>query len=427
MQLREDFLHYVWRFKQFDLQELKTTQGETIHIFDFGSYNTNGGADFINAKIKIGETIWAGNVEIHTLASEWYKHQHQNNPAYNNVILHVVWENDETIQRISGDEIPTFELKSRVSLKLKNSYLKLLHEQAWIPCANQIEQVSEFTKSNWLDRLLIERLEQKTSIIETALEHNQQNWEETFYQMIARNFGLKINVEPFERLAQSLPLITLAKHKNDLFQIEALLFGQAGFLKDNFEEAYPNRLKKEYEFLKHKYGLQPIPKTMWQFLRLRPPSFPTIRLAQFAVLIHQSLHLFSKILEAESPKAIESLLKVEVSGYWLSHYVLDKPSKTRKKSLGKSTIHLIIINTIVPFLFLYGQMKGEEVYKDKAFRLLESLPAEKNSIIDNWKNLNLKAENACQSQALLQLKKHYCDQKKCLHCGIGNAILKKEK
>ena len=424
MQLREDFLHYVWRYKQFDFQYLKTTSGENIEVFQFGMYNTDGGPDFKNARIQIDETIWAGNVEIHIKASDWLKHEHSKNPAYNNVILHVVFEADVVINNNVGQPIPTLELNGRIPLKLKNTYLKLLHEKAWIPCANQIESVSDFTKTIWLDRLLIERLQQKTTIIAEALELNNNDWETTFYQMIARSFGLKINVEPFERLAQTLPLITLAKHKNSLFQLEALLFGQSGLLEGDFNEDYPNRLKKEYKFLSHKHNLSPLPKTIWQFLRLRPPSFPTVRMAQFAALVHQSSHLFSKVLEAENIETIEKLFEVQISDYWLTHYVFDKESKKRKKSLGKSTIQLIIINTIIPALFLYGKSKGEEKYKDKALKFLEQLPAEKNKVIDNWQSLGFKADSAYQTQSLLQLKKHYCDKKNCLNCSIGNTIMK---
>lgn len=425
MELREDFLHYVWRFKQFDFKDLTTTSGEAIQLLHIGDYNTDGGPDFKNAKIQIGETTWAGNVEIHVKASDWLKHQHSANPAYNTVILHVVFEADTIIKNNSGQAIPTLELRKRIPLKLKNNYQKLLHEKAWIPCANQIESVSEVTKMMWLDRLLIERLEQKTEYFEVALKRNNQDWETTFYQMMARSFGLKINVEPFERVVQSLSLLTLAKHKNSLFQLEALLFGQSGFLNDDFEEKYPKRLKKEYQFLQHKYRLKPIPKTMWQFLRLRPPSFPTVRLALFATLVYQSSHLFSKVLAAEDIETIEKLLEVQVSDYWLTHYVFDKESKKRKKSLGKSTVQVIIINTVIPFLFLYGRLKAEEKYKDRALQLLESLPPEKNKIISQWNELGFKTENAHQTQSLLQLKKHYCDKQQCLNCAIGNAILRK--
>ena len=424
MQLPEDFLHYVWRYKKFDFQGLTTTVGENIEIFQFGTYNTDGGADFNNARIQIGETIWAGNVEIHIKASDWLKHEHSKNPAYNNVILHVVFEADIVINNNVGQPIPTLELNGRIPLKLKNTYLKLLNDKVWIPCASQVETVPDFTKMIWLDRLLIERLQQKTTIIAKALERNNNDWEMTFYQMIARSFGLKINVEPFERLAQTIPLITLAKHKNSIFQLEALLFGQSGLLEDDFNEDYPNRLKKEYQFLSHKHNLSPLPKTIWQFLRLRPPSFPTVRIAQFAALVHQSSHLFSKVLEAKDIKEIEKLFEVQISDYWLTHYVFDKESKKRKKSLGKATIQLIIINTIIPALFLYGQSKAEEKYKDRALKFLEQLPAEKNKVIENWLSLGFKADSAYQTQSLLQLKKHYCDQKRCLSCSIGNSVMK---
>ena len=424
MQLREDFLHYVWRFKQFDFQDLKTTSGESIEVFQFGDYNTDGGPDFTNARIQIDETIWAGNVEIHIKASDWLKHEHSKNSAYNNVILHVVFEADTIINNSVGQPIPTLELNGRIPLKLKNTYLKLLHEKAWTPCANQVEIVSDLTKTIWLDRLLIERLEQKTTIIAEALARNNNDWETTFYQMIARSFGLKINIEPFERLAQTIPLITLAKHKNSLFQLEALLFGQSGLLDSDFKEDYPNQLKKEYQFLSYKHNLSPISKTMWQFLRLRPPSFPTVRIAQFAALVHQSSHLFSKVLEAKDIKGLEALFEVQISDYWQTHYVFDKESKKRKKSLGKSTVQLIIINTIIPALFLYGQSKSEEKYKDRALKLLEQLPAEKNKVIDNWQSLGFEAKSAYQTQSLLQLKKHYCDKQRCLNCSIGNAIMK---
>jgi len=424
MQLREDFLHYVWRYKQFDFKDLKTTSGESIEVFQFGNYNTDGGPDFKNARIQLDKTIWAGNVEIHIKASDWLKHEHSKNPAYNNVILHVVFEADTIIKNQVGQPIPTLELNGRIPLKLKNTYLQLLHEKAWIPCISQIETVSDFTKTIWLDRLLIERLEQKTTIIAEALERNNNNWEITFYQMIARSFGLKINVEPFERLAQTLSLITLAKHKNSLFQLEALLFGQSGLLEGEFKEDYPNQLKKEYKFLSHKHNLSPLPKTIWQFLRLRPPSFPTVRISQFAALVHQSSHLFSKVLEAKNIKELEVLFEVQISDYWLTHYVFDKESKKRKKSLGKSTVQLIIINTIIPALFLYGQSKSEEKYKDIALKFLEQLPAEKNKVIENWKSLGFKTDSAYQTQSLLQLKKHYCDKKRCLSCSIGNSIMK---
>jgi len=276
----------------------------------------------------------------------------------------------------------------------------------------------------WLDRLLVERLEEKVIKIDKSLILNQNNWEETFYQFLARNFGVKVNAEPFEQLAKSIPLITLAKHKINLLQIEALLFGQAGFLDNDFTDDYPNKLKKEYLFLKKKYQLIPTKEESWKFMRLRPANFPSIRIAQFAALVFQSVHLFSKILAASSVKEIEHVFDLRLSSYWNTHYVFDKESTKRKKTLGKGTIHLIIINTIVPFLFLYGKKKANEDFTDKALRLLEEVKPEKNSIIKKWEELGMEPISAYQTQALLQLKNTHCKNKNCMNCAIGNAILK---
>ncbi len=422
--MKEDLLHFVWRTKRFDLSDLKTTEGEEIQIQSFGEHNSHAGPDFFNAKIKIGDTLWAGNVEMHLKSSDWNKHNHSDDRAYDNVILHVVLEEDEPIFRKSGERIPALELKKRISEKLSKTYLKLLHNEYWIPCQHHFFEVSEMKRNIWLDRLLVERLESKTDIIHQRLEQNKQHWEETFYQFLARNFGVKVNNDAFEQLARATPLIHLSKHKNDLFQIEAMLFGQAGMLEEEFGDDYPNRLKKEYHFLKKKYKLEPIDKVNWKFMRLRPANFPTIRIAQFAQLIFQSAHLFSKILEAENVEALEKLFKIEASDYWKTHYTFDNESEEKPKKLGKTAIHLFIINTIAPFLFVYGRQKAETAFQDKALALLESLKPEKNSIIDGWKNLGVKPESAAQTQALLQLKNQYCNQKRCLECSVGATILK---
>lgn len=358
MKIREDFLHYLWRMQLFNLEDLATTTDIPIQILSFGELNTNAGPDFLNAKIKIGETIWVGNVEMHVKASEWLKHKHQDDDAYNNVILHVVYDNDKTIQRKTGEPIDTLELRKRIPANIIGQYIRLMNNEAWIPCQYHFPKIPDITKSLWIDRLMIERLEGRVKILEKELIDNGNNWEVTFYHRLARNFGSKINTEPFEVLAKTTPLLTLAKHKNSLFQLEALIFGQAGFLQADFEEEYPNALKKEYEFLQKKYSLFPLMPAIWRFMRLRPANFPTVRLAQFAALIHQSTHLFSKILEAETIEAVRQLFEnIEVSEYWLTHYKFDKASKKRTKKLGKSTIDLFIINTIVPFLFYYGREK----------------------------------------------------------------------
>lgn len=421
--MKEELLHYVWRTKRFDWNHLHTTQGEPIQILHFGDYNTHAGPDFLNARIRIGETTWAGNVEMHLCASEWLRHGHASDKAYENVILHVVLEEDVPIARASGERIPCLEMKTLIAPKLSAKYLELLHSEYWIPCQAQFAQVSEMTRTLWLERLLVERLEQKTAIIAEVLAQNQQHWEETFYQLLARNFGVQVNTEPFELLAKSTPLLLLAKHKNSLMQIEALLFGQAGLLENEFKEDYPKQLKKEYAFLQKKYGLTPIRGESWKFGRLRPASFPTVRIAQFATLIFQSSHLFSKMVVATNVEEIENMLELKLSNYWLTHYRFDKTSQKHVKKLGKNTIHLIIINTIAPFLFLYGKWKQEDHYKDRAFALLEQVPPEANQVIEHWKTLGVEPTSAYQTQALLQLKKHYCDAKKCLNCAIGNAIL----
>jgi len=422
--MREDFLHYLWRMKRLDFANLQTTQGEPIHILHFGRHNTHAGPDFLEARIQIGDTQWAGNVEMHLQASEWLQHQHQKDKAYNNVILHVVLEEDQAIHRTSGERIPCLEVKKRIPPKLSKTYQQLQHSAYWIPCQHHFHSVSGLTKNMWLDRLLVERLEQKTVYIAERLQQNTNNWETTFYQILARNFGVKVNADPFELLAKNTPSSLFAKHKTNLFQIEALLFGQAGLLEKDFEDAYPQALKKEYLFLKGKYSLSPIRSESWRFLRMRPANFPTIRLAQFATLIYQSSHLLSKILEIKILKDIEKLFEISLSDYWLTHYVFDKETPKRKKTLGKSTIHLLVINTIAPFLFLYGSQKGIEDYKDLALQLLESIPPEKNSIIRQWEGLGMQPESAYQTQALLQLKNEYCSSHRCLECSIGGAILK---
>lgn len=421
--MKEDFLYYLWRTKRFDLSDLKTTTDEAVTILQTGELNRDSGPDFLNARIQIGETLWAGNVEMHIKSSDWTLHRHHDDPAYDNVVLHVVIEEDQPVIRKNGERIPCLEMQKRIPPKLAANYRKLLQNSYWIPCQQQIGNIPEITRNLWLDRLLIDRLESKTAEIEQSLQHNRQDWEETFYQFVAKNFGIKINAEPFERLAKSLPQRILNKHKTNLFQLEALLFGQAGMLENEFADDYPTKLKKEYLFLKQKYDLKPINLESWKLMRLRPANFPAIRIAQFATLIHQSVHLFSKMLAAKNVKEIENMFEIKISNYWLTHYLFDKPSKRKKKSFGRAAVHLLIVNTIVPFLFLYGKLKGEDPYTEKSLQLLEELKPENNNIIDKWKTLGFNPGSAYQTQALLELKNSYCKHKKCMNCAIGNAVL----
>lgn len=447
--MQEALLHHIWKFRLFEMNKLKTVGTETIEIIHPGQHNTDSGPDFFNARIKINDTIWAGNVELHIKTSDWQKHLHQNDEAYDNVILHVVFENDLTTRSSSSNEektnfgslskqstIPILELRSRISESLLQRYDTLMLNQNKIPCSGNLSAVDAFTFSNWTDRLLVERLELKTKAIAQLLAQNQNNWEETFYVMLARNFGFKVNAVPFELLARSLPVAHLAKYKNEIFQIEALLYGQAGLLQSDFKDEYPTRLRAEYDFLKTKFGLENMDAHLWKFMRLRPVNFPTIRIAQFAQLIHISSHLFSKLLDVKNAKQAYDLFDIKASDYWNTHFMFDKTTShsdvsgaedevyEAEKHLGKTSIENILINTVVPVLFHYGKQKGIQKIQNRAFEFLESITAEQNNITKQWIRNKVACENAYQAQALIQLYNFYCSEKKCLSCAIGNKILK---
>jgi hypothetical protein len=422
--MTEEFLHHIWKFKLFDQMQLTTTDNEPVEILKAGDHNFDSGPDFFNAKIKIGNTLWAGNVEVHINASDWKKHKHQNDNAYDNIILHVVNNADEHLNRKSGEKIPTIEIKNRIDRKLLHNYLRFKAGHSWIPCEKQIPEVPSLIIQSAIDKHVIERLERKSLSVLSSLNLNHNNWEETFYQLLARNFGFKTNAEPFELLAKSLPSMIPAKHKNSLFQLEALLYGQAGMLEKHFEDKYPLSLQNEYVFLKQKYRLSSIDNHLWKFLRLRPVNFPTVRISQFASLIFNSTHLFSKIVETDRPEDLKKLLDISVSEYWETHYMFDKKTPLKSKNLGADGINNIIINTVVPFLFVYGKQKGDEKYITRALNFLEHTEGENNSVISQWKKLKLPVDTSYSTQGLLQLKNEYCSQKKCLKCNIGNYLIK---
>lgn len=419
--MKESILHYIWQQKLFKANALRTTDGEELEIIDVGRLNIDAGPDFFNAKIKIGETIWAGNIEIHLLASDWKKHNHQFDKNYNSVILHVVKIADEIVTRADGAKISQLELSYPESIEL--NYEKLLNEQKWIPCADKIQFVPDIFIQNWKSALLTERLEQKITAIEHLLDENKQHWEDTFYISLARSYGFNTNGQAFESLAKSLPLSVLAKHKDNLFQIEALLFGQSGLLPKTSNDEYVERLTQEYDFFRNKFSLQAIDGRLWKLLRLRPGSFPHIRIAQFASLIHKSSKLFSHIVEDPQKESLIDLFKTETSEYWKTHYLFAKESDTKIKNIGVQSIYSILINTVVPLLFCYANNKGSQDLKDKSLQLLDVIPAEQNTILTGWKNLGMEAVSAYDSQALIQLKKCYCDDKKCLRCRIGHKVL----
>lgn len=417
--MTEKLLQYIWQFQYFNARNLRTSAGEKLQIIQNGMYNTNQGPDFLNARIRIDDTEWAGSIEIHLKSSDWHSHQHSCDTNYKNVILHVVWQHDLK-QELA---FPTVELQSLVSSVLLNRYEGLMQNAQFIPCQQQVGQVPEITILSWKERLLVERLQQRSMYIESLLSQNRYHWEETFWWLLAKNFGIRINADAFEKIARSIPIKLLAKHKNQLHQLEALLMGQAALLDKKFEEDYPNMLRMEYSFLQKKYQLSKAHAPLY-FLRMRPANFPTVRLAQLAVLIHQSLHLFSAIRESTALKQIRELLSVTANDYWHYHYSFDEATAFKKKKLGKQMIDNILINTVVPMLYAYGYLNSNELFKVKALRWLEEITAEHNSITKGFELLNISNKNAFDSQALIQLKNEYCNYKQCLQCAIGNSILK---
>lgn len=414
----EEFLQYIWENRLY-IPNLKTDDGKKLEILNPGKRNSDSGPDFFNARIKIDDTIWAGNIEIHKKASDWQKHKHQTDKAYDNVILHVVETNDNQVTRNNGEAIPTLILDYPEQLQI--NYQALLDAESWIACQNQFHKVDPIVLQLGFNRLMIERLENKTEEILSRLQQNNNDWNETFYQMLARIFGFKVNAVPFELLAKSVPVQILAKHKNNLFQLEALLFGNSGLLNNQLlGDDYYIKLREEYSFLYKKYKLQAIESHLWKFMRLRPVNFPTVRISQLAALIHQSNALFSKIIELEKLTELKQLLKVKASEYWDTHYNFNKISKkTAPKEFGETSANILIINVVIPFLFVYGEKQNKYHLKNRALNFLEQIPAENNSIINKWHELGIQAHSAFESQALLQLKNCYCETKKCLNCQIG--------
>ncbi len=419
--MTERLLQYIWQFQYFNYGDLHTEEGEPLQIIHPGSLNSNQGPDFNNAKIKINTTTWAGSIELHINTSDWKNHKHSADKNYKNVILHVVWQHDINLNLpcstlVLGDKVPKLLLAR---------YDELMHADSFIPCEKNIQQINSLTWQSWKERLLVERLEHRTGLVFDHLQKNKNHWEETFWWLLARNFGVKLNSVAFEKIAQSIPINILAKHTGQIHQVEALLFGQAGLLDSIFAEDYPTLLQKEYGFLKKKYNLQKVEAAV-MFLRMRPSNFPTIRLAQLAMLVHQSLHLFSKIKECSNIKSIRLLLEVTANDYWHYHYVFDETTAFKKKKLGEQMINNILINTVVPVLFAYGHYHGETLYKDKALQWLEEIKAEDNSITKGFTSLQVENKNAFDSQALIQLKNEYCYKKRCLDCSIGNKLMKNQ-
>lgn len=423
--MKEELLHYVWKTKSFPFMNLVSTEGFKLQIDHFGYYNLNSGPDFLEGGISILGTKWRGHIEIHVQSSEWIKHNHQVDAAYDNVILHVVWEEDEIIYRKDGSRIPCLELKELIPYSLLISYNRFSERKESISCSYELLNDDTSLFFLQLNRMTIERLEEKCHPISIELENNNQDWSQLLFTMIAKSLGLKVNAMAMESLSRSIPIKLISKHSDQLFQLEALLYGQAGMLSKSWENVYPNALRKEFNFMKKKYGLNPNSGKEWKLMRMRPNSFPTIRISQLASFYYKNPNLHSMIINAESIEEIIELFEVSASAYWDSHFLFDRSSSDRKeKKIGRSTIEAIIINGIVPFLFSYGQSRSDDKMLEKAIYFLEALPCEKNVIMRHWKAYDIFPENAFQSQALIQLKKNYCDKKRCLECSFGNKVLK---
>ena len=421
--MKEDFLHHLWKFKKFDTLNLKTSNEEEITIINVGQYLELAGPDFFNAQINIGGQKWAGNVEIHLKPSDWYLHNHEQDSGYENVILHVVWENDAVIFRSDNSEIPVLELKKYVESTTITNYQSLLLPKSWIFCEKQLQEIDEFTLNNWQERLFFERLERKSKPIFDLLEQTNQDWEAVMFSLLAKNFGLNTNGEVFMKIAQSIPFSIIRKESFEVENLEALIFGIAGLLEFEKEDNYFKDLNFRYFYLLHKYQINKIHIDPVQFFKHRPDNFPTIRLSQLANLYHTHQNLFSKISTLNSLTACYELFQIAASEYWKNHYQFDKESPKKKKMLSKSFIDLIIINTIIPLQFAYAKSIGKEVSED-LIRLLIEVGPERNAIIDKFSSFGIQSKNAFETQSLLQLKNEYCNKSKCLECGIGMELLK---
>lgn len=422
--MNEEFLKYIWKYKRFQT-ELKDSNNETVSIQYSGQENTDGGPDFTSARIKIGDTEWAGNIEIHVNTSDWFKHGHHYNESYDSVILHVVYQNDIPVLRKNKLEIPVLELRGKINESLFYKYQAFMNTKRWTPCYSQIIEVEPFILHRWKERLIVERLEQKSLEILNLLKNMNNDWEQTFYILLAKAYGFKINTIPFEMLAKSIPLISIKKHRDNLFQLEAMFYGQSGLLDKNFNDQYPKDLKKEYYYLKNKFLLEPITAHLWQFFRLRPMSFPTIRISQFAAILNHHEHLTSAFLSSKNIESIIKIFDIPANSYWNNHYDFDKISQRNiPKILGEDSIKSILINLLVPFLFVNAKQNGNFTKAEQAMDLLRNIKPEKNSIIKKWQQIGVSCNSAFDTQALLQLRNQYCSQKKCLDCEIGNYLLR---
>ena len=433
MQSMELLLHYCWKHKMWPLQGLETTDGRVVEVLDPGLHNHNAGPDFFNAKLKIGGTLWVGTVEIHDKSGDWYLHGHDKDAHYNNVVLHVVEMADREVQTQEGNFVPQMVLK--VPDNVRENYEELLRTDAYPPCYRIIPKLTPLLVHSWMAALQTERLEQKTVAIAERAQKAGGSWEDAYFITLARNYGFGINGDAFEEWARHIPLQAVGKHRDDLFQIEAIFLGQAGLLelstipdsyqKDALNEGYFAKLRNEYQYLAHKFSLQPMDVNLWRFFRLRPQNFPHIRISQLANLYFSRKAGLSDLLECRDVVSFAEMLRTQVTPYWETHYTFGSESVRNAKHLSPFSINLLLINTCIPMMFAYGRHAMREELCDRAFDFLEQLKAENNHIIRMWKEVGLDVKSAGDSQALIQLKREYCDKRDCLRCRIGYEYLKR--
>ena len=430
----EQLLHYVWKHKLYPLKELTTCDGQPVEIIDPGLHNSNAGPDFFNAKIRVASTMWVGNVEIHDKSSDWYLHGHDKDSRYDNVILHVIGVVDTEVMKSNGQYVPQMQLD--VPEYVMAHYDELLKTDEYPPCYKVIPELTSLTVHSWMAALQTERLEQKTEAIRKRVELCNGSWEDAYFVTLARNYGFGINGDVFEQWAQNVPLNAVAHHRDDLFQIEAMFMGQAGLLEldaipsyyqqDALNEGYFTKLRNEYQYLAHKFSMNPIDFKLWRFLRLRPQNFPHIRISQLANLYYEQKAGLSNLVECETIEQLKHVLSSHVTPYWETHYTFGSTSSKNEKHLTYGSLNLLIINTAIPMLFAYGRHRNKEVLCDRAFDFLELIKAENNHIIRMWQQVGLPVKTAGDSQALIQLKKEYCDKKDCLRCRFGYEYLKRK-
>lgn len=421
----EDLLQFIWEQGLFDHRGLRTTDGRPVEVLRHGFIQRDSGPDLRDARIRIDGQLWAGTVEIHLRSSEWNAHGHHLDPAYENVVLHAVFEHDAPCRTRAGIELPTVELMPRVSSDSIALYQVLMRGRGFVPCAGLLEGVDHDQLGMWLERVLVQRLERKTMEVERLFSTLGNDPAETLYHLVARAFGMKVNAEPFGMLARALPLKVLLKYRDDPMRTEALLFGTAGMLQVDFVDDYPRMLQQEFRLLATMHGIHPIPLAAWKFGRMRPMNLPTVRIAQLAALVARLHDGFESLLQEPDPQRLRERLNAEADGYWLKHYRFDKLSAARPKRLGTVGADHLVINAVVPCLFAFGRLHGREDYRERALRLMESMPSERNSLLDGWEGLGIRADTAGRGQALIELKSSYCALRRCLSCGIGNQLLKR--